>query len=220
MVEIRRSAILHAPADQGAVFVPQGARILLASGEKSLADGRIPAGRIRLRGIALLVPAFRNQTAHVETVAGAGHGDIEQPVVFPKLLLLPFIDALRRRAGAEIAAHGPQRHLRPFRIIRAHGHADDAPFRIAGNGAGIRKKDDRRFQPLGAMHRHHPHFVRAGLHLAFQFRLGGFQKVQEAGEAGRMIHFMTAGHVEEDIERFQGLRPHARKKGPPAAVAP
>src|SRR2546430_9468350 len=59
----------------------------------------------------------------------------------------------------------PRSTLFPYTtLFRSAHHARLA--RSFGRGGGIGENNDRRFEALGAMHRHHPHFVARDVHVA------------------------------------------------------
>ena len=84
-----------------------------------------------------------------------------------------------RDAGGRVVAFLIGRQERAFL-------AEQQPiFGAIRDGSGAIGQDHhRRFEALGAVHRHHPHRVARGFHLAFDLARIGFDLVQESCRLG------------------------------------
>ncbi len=99
----------------------------------------------------------------------------------------------------------------PFRIERI-GQVDRASRTRIGIAGGVRKNHDRRFEPLGAMHGHHPHQPPGVVRLTFELALARVEPVEEADEAGRRSRGVRACRVEQFIDGVVGFAAKARDK--------
>ena len=70
---------------------------------------------------------------------------------------------------------------------------------------GVRQDHDLGFQPLCAMHRHHPYPLPRRLGLPFDVDLIGVQPDQKAGQAGHVAAFIGQRLVQQLIDRLLGL---------------
>ena len=81
-----------------------------------------------------------------------------------------------------------------------------------GDGGGVRQDHDVGLQTLGAMHRHHAHFVAAALHVALDLRAAALDPVQEAFQRRRVRRFIGEGEREEFVDRVAGFVPEPLQK--------
>ena len=146
-----------------------------------------------------------------QPVGGARHGDVEQAAVF----VLGF--ALRGIAG-----RGDARHVVLLASRPDHGAAGklEQPrrFRPGRRRRGVGENDDRRFQPLGAVHGHDAHFVAGDFHVAFDFGLGITQPGNKSLQRRRVAPLVIEREIEELVQRVVGLDSKPAEEAPPRAA--
>ena len=118
---------------------------------------------------AALRPLFRFNPADDQSLGRARHRDIEQPPVFVSCFRARVETRVVHRPDIFLLASRPNERccasLRRQRKQRRRMMA----FRP---GRGVGEKDDRRFEPLGPVHRHDAHFVARHLHIALDLGFG------------------------------------------------
>ena len=153
---------------------PSSAGSSTDAGAKRAGDEVVPAA-LRLAALAL-------GAAHDQPVDRARHRDIEQPAV-----LVLGLAARRSRAaatGATSVAFGPAQTKRSGAPGAPSGRQRQQPRlalrRPRRRRRGVGEDHDRRLQPLGAVHGHHPHLVAGDLHVALHVGPGRAQPGDEA----------------------------------------
>ena len=183
---------------QHPVLVGLGAQIL-----QSRFGGGVPAGLGRARILA--------GAADDQPLLGPGQRDVEQPLALLGLQRLARLLGGGQRARAAVLRPGQRRRSRANRRHRR---------RAAGaRGRGVRQDHDRRFQPLGAVDRHHPHLARVAVQLPLQLGVAAFHPVEETGQAGRLGAFVVEREIEQRQHRLLGLAAQLRADPRRGAVA-
>ena len=77
---------------------------------------------------------------------------------------------------------------------------------------GVGEDDDRRLQPLGAVHRHHPHLVARHFHVALHLGLRRAQPRDEALQRRRLGALVVEREIEKFVERVVGLVAEPRQE--------
>ena len=137
------------------------------------------------------------ETGDDEPVLRAGERHIEKTAAL----------ALRRFVGfAFRGAHGGGRFVVGQRENHIAVRAEEkfaVPARALRQGGGVGQNDDIRFQTLGAMHRHHPHFVAAAIHVALDLRFAAFEPVQEPFQRRRVVLLIGEREGSELVQRIR-----------------
>ena len=170
---------------------------------------------------ALGGPALALRPANDKPIDGARHRHIEEAPIFI-LRLSP--RALARRAqwcsigrlrGSPSEATGQVGH----RGLKRQ-ESGLALRRSRRRRRGVGKNDDRRFQALCTVHRHHPHLVAGDLHVALHVGLRGAQPGDEALQRRRLAPFVREREIEEFVQRIVGLVPEPGEETLAAAFGP
>ena len=125
----------------------------------------------------------------IESIRRARHRHIEQPAV----LVLGLADAcararLQRPAGSSALRPAQTTHARRMPRVAPAGRRMSRRRAVSGRRRrGVGQKHDRRLQPLGAVHRHHPDFVARDFHVALHLGVGGAQPGHEALQRCRCL---------------------------------
>ena len=153
------------------------------------------------------------EAGDVEPVTRARHGDVEQPVALLGFEGCAHLACPGDRGVACRALDAPHKRRRLDAFRKLDARQVEHRGRAAGCGrAGIGKEDDRRLEPLGAVHGHHPHLVAAMLHVALHLGVGLAQVGEEAGQRRRRAVVVGEREVEELIERVGSLGSEAGKE--------
>ena len=144
--------------------------------------------------------------AHIEPVAGAGHGDVKLAVIFVGLglahLVLGVVDDVEARGPGE-----PDEMADLARSRACAGKRVEAHPLPARQGAGVRQEHDRRLQAFGAMDRHDAHLVALLLHVALDLEVAQAKRVDEALQRRRRLAVIGERQIEKLIERLGSLWP-------------
>ena len=84
---------------------------------------------------------------------------------------------------------------------------------------GVDQEDDRRLQPLGAVHGHDADFVARDFHVALHFGVGGAQPRHKALQRGRRLALIAQRQFEKFVERVVGFMAEPPQDPRAAAVA-
>ena len=161
-------------------------------------------------------PAPGLPAAHHQPVLGPGQRDVEQAIMLLQAAAGEVIAEALHGDAAELLARGKQRHRDARqRVLGPY----DRSF-IGRNRRGVGQDDQRRLQPLGAVHRHHPDLVAGGFRLALHLGTGAAQPVQEALQRGRVQAGIGQGGVQQLVHRLGRLRPQPREQPGAAAERP
>ena len=157
------------------------------------------------------IPGFRLEgrlafkTADAEPIAGAGQRHIEQPAMLALQFLIGGQPCGARDLGRVLAAQGKQHPILGV-------EQTFAAVQPARHGGGVGQDHDIGFQPLGAMHRHHPHFIAAAFHVALDLDAACFHPVQEAFQRRGMAAFMGERQTEKFLDRIGRFRAQPGKQ--------
>ena len=114
---------------------------------------------------------------------------------------------------------GASSALRPAQIVAAAAKRQEPRVsRPGGRRHRIGENDDRRFEALGAVHGHHPHFVARDLHVALDFGARLAQPGEETLQRRRLAPLVIEREIEEFVERVVGFRAEPREETPPRAA--
>ena len=142
----------------------------------------------------------------------AGQGDVEQPAALEADR--PPAALPRRAASACGQSSRRTRHAGSPSSRRSTGGRIPA---VLGDG-GVGQDDDRRLQPLGAMHGHHPHLVDALLAAALDRHHVAVEPGEEARERRRLDALVGERLVEQRVDAVLGLGAEARDEPAPPVV--
>src|SRR6476620_62447 len=121
-----------------------------------LLDDAVPA--IGWPGIRTVLPLLRTNAADNQPIRGTCQLDVKQAtMLFEVAFLFAGNNVLERRLTLFLPGTKQWRHPRSFDL-----HVDGEGFAPKPRGvrSSVRKDHHRRFEPLGAVYRHHPHLVR------------------------------------------------------------
>ena len=141
---------------------------------------------------------FAFGAADDQPVGGSCHRHVEQSPIF--VFGLGQRDLPRGRDRGSIV----RLPSRPDRPRAANGQEARVP-RSGGRRHGIGENDDRRFQPLGAVHGHDPHLVAGDLHVALHFGARLAEPSKETLQRRRFAALVVEREIEEFIERIVRL---------------
>ena len=183
-----------------------------APARRSAPSPAIASATRRVPALAVAVRLHRPGAADDQPALRPGQRDVEQaPVLLPhqRRAAPPRpspapagASSLRGRQAGQ--AVGEAQHLRRVDAVLAH--------------RGVGQDHDRRLEPLGAVHRHHPHLVGALLGAALHLHLVAVDPVEEAGQARRLDLLVGERLVDQRVDAVLGLGPEPRDEPAPAAV--
>src|SRR5262245_46586502 len=169
-------------------------------------DRRLERREHQVPPAALGPQALALGAANDQAVDGARHCDVEQTPIF--------VFGLASRAFARFTQWGDVVRLcgspnEAVRRMRRRGRQRQKPRltlrRARGRRDGICENDDRRFQTLSAMHRHHSHLVPGDLHVALHLGLCRAQPCDETLQRRCLSLLVVERELEEFVERIVRL---------------
>ena len=143
-------------------------------------------------------------------IGGTGQCYIKQPVALLRLRFVPHRPRLGEDLRLLLLAGRPDRQ-RPADIVQGRAV-------IARPGRLIDDQNQRRFEPLGAMHGHHADFAPLGFQIAADLALGAGKALQKGREGRRLRMFGGERFREEGVDRVTRLDPQPRHQTPAPAL--
>ena len=143
----------------------------------------------------------------------ARHRHVKQPPVFVARLASAASRAAAIGADVVVLRRRPRpsgRRARHRLLRRQRQQSRRMPALRRRRGVG--EDDDRRLQPLGAVHGHHAHLVALHLHVALDLGLRRAQPGDEALQRRRLRAFVVEREIEEFVERVGGLMSEPREE--------
>ncbi len=134
-----------------------------------------------------------------EPLGGARHGDVEKAAIF--------VLGLGVRAVRAAAASGTSSALRPAQIVAPPESRSNRGGRGPAGGVMVSASTTTgASKTLGAVDRHHPHFVAPDLHVALYFGAGIAQPTQEALQRRCLPALVIEREIEKFVERIVCFR--------------
>ena len=168
-------------------------------------DAVVPAALI---GRTLAVPA-----ADIEAVLGAGHGDVEQAILF---LARAFVHVPAPGAGAVCRVGGAWQPEPQVAVLLGQ-----QPLIVARHARGVGQVDDRSLQALGGVHRQDSHFLSAvGVEVALDVAAAFLEPAYEALQRCRLGTLVLQRARQQFVDRIGSLAAQPLEQPPAAFLRP